>query len=215
MGIPFGKPSGEDKAKQEPVNESTSQNAGEGQRTDSVTDQSGNDQSGEHESLGDVTEQTGNNSNAEIAKPQPTPVGDDLARLDTERKTGEVINTEEPGREKAAAELAADESGLTGEALVEANLANHADDVEEANVLYSSNRIPNYRLGRYQFTKGVLKLTPSEAAKFDALLAKSGPRAKATVTKIDVDAANRVSAQFKESTRVRGVDTAGLGVNAG
>lgn len=77
-----------------------------------------------------------------------------------------------------------------------------------------TSRIPRFKFGRFQFNKGVLTLSAADSAELEKLLESANPRTKATISKVDASAAERVAKRYLESRTVRGVDTAGLGVNS-
>lgn len=116
-------------------------------------------------------------------------------------KPGESAQQNEPTAEQAAqVESQADAA------------AEPVAEVDES-VIWTS-RIPRFKFGRFQFDKGVLKLPAADSAELDKLLESANPRTKATISKVDASAAERVAKRYLESRTVRGVDTAGLGVNS-
>lgn len=57
---------------------------------------------------------------------------------------------------------------------------------------YTSHPIENYRIGRFRFTKGLLRLDGKDAEEFDKLLAAQPPQDQARVRKLDVAAAEAI-----------------------
>lgn len=74
-------------------------------------------------------------------------------------------------------------------------------------VHYTSHPAPNFKIGKYQFTKSKLTLTPAEAEKFDALLADHPGWIRCKVRKLDESAANALIAAHLTGKMVSGVDT--------
>lgn len=77
-------------------------------------------------------------------------------------------------------------------------------------VVFTSHPIERFAIGRrWQFAKGILKLTPEEAKEFESDLAKQPHVVKNKVRKVDVHAAEKVAAEFLRSRMTTGVDTTG------
>lgn len=75
---------------------------------------------------------------------------------------------------------------------------------------YSSAPIARFRVGRFQFEKGLLALTGDDIEAFESLMSGKAvdSRTKSQVKRVNtVAAAAAVSQSFLESKRVRGVDT--------
>lgn len=63
---------------------------------------------------------------------------------------------------------------------------------------FTSHPVNNFRLGKYQFTDGVLNFTDSKKlAKFEELLDDLPPAERNRVKKLDLEAAKRISAEFQ------------------
>lgn len=76
--------------------------------------------------------------------------------------------------------------------------------------LYVSKPIARFKLGRFQFEDGVLRLESEEdVAEFDALLDKQPPFLRQKVKKSTQEMAEAVAASFLKSRMVSGVDTTG------
>jgi hypothetical protein len=73
------------------------------------------------------------------------------------------------------------------------------EELDPRTVLYSCHPIMNYDLGpRFQFTKGVMKLTPEDAEDFDAFHKTLPLREQNEIRKITNEGAEAVIAQFLE-----------------
>jgi hypothetical protein len=59
-------------------------------------------------------------------------------------------------------------------------------------VIYNSQPIQKLAIGSYRFERGVLRLSPAEAEKFDAILAAMPLIERNRVTKIDLAKANQI-----------------------
>lgn len=77
----------------------------------------------------------------------------------------------------------------------------------DGEVQFSSHPIAKFRIGRFQFDRGILRLSGDDLADFRKLMEKASPRDQALVTEINPEAANTVAKSFLESRRTRGVDT--------
>lgn len=63
---------------------------------------------------------------------------------------------------------------------------------------FTSHPVNNFRLGKHQFTDGVLNFTDSKKlAKFEELLEDLPPAERNRIKKLDLDAAKRISQQFQ------------------
>lgn len=90
--------------------------------------------------------------------------------------------------------------------------AGEPEQAEIPVVVYSSGRIPNFRYGRFQFTKGQLTLPVDQAAEFEEFLEKAPIQVQTQITKIDVAGALKALAEYdaQNGGRISGVDTAGF-----
>lgn len=79
---------------------------------------------------------------------------------------------------------------------------------------YSSHPIAKYRIGRFQFERGVLTLEDADAEEFDALLATQPQTVKRRIKKADQAAAESIARSFLQSRMVAGVDTTANSVAA-
>lgn len=173
----------------------------------------------------DNSEQTNEQANdaAEAAKDQLAEGGIEAYGKNTSQdENNPLTSPEQLEAIQRGSEILSGQRGATNERLANiqaagrlarSELAGIAENEEQ--VTYSSHPILNYKLGRFQFVKGVLKLDAEDAAAFDELLEKQPPREKARVKKIDRDAAERVAKRYLDQAtiRTRGVDTAGARSN--
>ena len=77
-------------------------------------------------------------------------------------------------------------------------------------VQYTSHPVSAFRIGRFQFRNGVLRLPPEEAKELDKLLEGATLRTQQVVRKVDVAAGEKVARDFLQlngGTRKRDVDT--------
>ncbi len=72
---------------------------------------------------------------------------------------------------------------------------------------FSSSPISRLRVGRFQFDKGMLRLTGDDLTDFEKLMESMPTLTQVQVKKINLGAANAVAESFLESRRHRGVDT--------
>lgn len=119
---------------------------------------------------------------------------------------------------KAPAQAPADPEGKKEAAAeVDSERRHQAQDADEApqpddSVTYTSHPIDNFRIGRdWQFSKGVLKLSPEKAEKFDKVLEDQPASIRGRIRKIDAAAADKLARQFISSRRTQGVDTSANG----
>ena len=119
-------------------------------------------------------------------------------------KTADELGKDKPEEAKPAETES--EPKLEGEAPED-------DAAETAAVQYITPGIANFRVGEYQFKNGTMSLTPEAAAAFDALLEELPPSESCRIQKVNVDAAEKIAAQFKAagSTMTAGVDTSDSG----
>lgn len=66
----------------------------------------------------------------------------------------------------------------------------------DTKVRYACPKIPNLKIGRFQFEKGVLEISPEEAEKFDKLLSGTTPRTRQVVGKVDKQAGEAVAQAY-------------------
>lgn len=102
---------------------------------------------------------------------------------------------------------------IAGEQAAQANASLRQESDGDTSV-YSSHPISRYRVGRFQFEQGTLRLKGDDVGEFEEIMRNQPPREQARVKKIDVEAANVVARNFAKSqgsSRTRGVDTAGSG----
>jgi hypothetical protein len=75
---------------------------------------------------------------------------------------------------------------------------NEVVEVEQPKARYTSHPITNFRVGRFKFDKGQLALdNADEVAEFEKLLDSLPPVEKMKVRKIDIAAAERISAEYR------------------
>lgn len=73
--------------------------------------------------------------------------------------------------------------------------------------IYSSHPSSRFKLGRFQFERGVLKLNAKDAAELDALLEKQPIPIRNKVKKSTQEDAERIAASFLRSRAIQGIDT--------
>lgn len=73
--------------------------------------------------------------------------------------------------------------------------------------VFSSHPTDRFKLGRFQFEKGTLRLDDADADEFRELLDKQPGFIKSQVRELSVDAANKLAEKFQSGRKVTGVDT--------
>lgn len=106
----------------------------------------------------------------------------------------------------------AEYDAVANEALALAGDAEEGDD----RVTYTSQPIANFRMGEFQFDKGVLKLKPADAERFDKMLDGADERTQAQIRKIDRSAGEAVARRYLDlqSKTTQGIDNTGNTVSA-
>lgn len=132
-------------------------------------------------------------------KPATAPI-DTRGAVDTNRGTltPEALKTEVP--KPTATDM------QEGTAQV---VANHTDGVEVPDdlIIYSCSPILNWRIHRFVFENGEMRLAPADADEFDRLI-KGLPLIDQTrIKKIDVAAANKLIAARAKPAMLTGIDT--------
>lgn len=79
---------------------------------------------------------------------------------------------------------------------------------------YSSHPIAKYRIGRFQFERGVLTLEGADVEEFDALMTTQPQTVKRRIKKANQAAAESIARSFLQSRMVAGVDTTANSVEA-
>lgn len=114
----------------------------------------------------------------------------------------EVESLQQGAEAQSAAARDAPSDGAIAAALATAGV-----EPSDGEVQFSSHPIAKFRIGRFQFDRGLLRLSGDDLTAFRALMEKASPRDQALVTEIDPRAADTVARSFLESRRTRGVDT--------
>lgn len=93
----------------------------------------------------------------------------------------------------------ADEKEKSDAAKLQEQLAiqDHANAIslDQKGTQYTSHPISNFRVGRFRFDKGLLRLDSDDASEFEALLKTLPPTESSRVRKLDVEAAERIVRQ--------------------
>lgn len=80
-------------------------------------------------------------------------------------------------------------------------------DVDSNVTIYSSSPSENYRVGRFQFEKGILRLDAEDAAEFDKIVEGLPPLEQNGIRKIDREAGEKVARTFLQTRMNSGIDT--------
>lgn len=85
----------------------------------------------------------------------------------------------------------------------------------EAAAIYSSHPIARFKMGRFQFERGVLKLNAEDSAEFDEQLAAQPAMIRNRIKKSTQADADRIARSFLQSRKTQGIDTTANSVGSG
>jgi hypothetical protein len=155
-----------------------------------------------------------NPANQEVGETRPTGArlfGGAVKETAPEHADEVVDKPAEAGLGRQSVEPVSTEQPFDVEAAEAANLVGD-DREDDKSVSYAAPGVPNFRIGPYQFERGVLNLTPEDAEKFDNLIGQCSPQIQHAVYKVDAEAGERVARRLKalnEGRMVQGGETSG------
>lgn len=145
--------------------------------------------------------------------PNRTPA---FTKRDGEDENTQLTDTDDLASAKAGA-VAGSAPSVDLIGLEAAELAGDVREGAEDEVQYTSTPIAALKIGRFQFTNGVLRLSGDDVETFEKLLKGSAIRTQQVVRKIDRRGGEAVARRFLESTqgtKTSGVDTSDRGPQA-
>lgn len=166
------------------------------------------------ESVEDVVKVAGVDQSAESVVQAKPPAPGDVATVTpaaAESAEDEVVQVAEEAPEDAQTKVSAEMQAqihAAAERLARSQARGTAPETNEPFAQFSSGRIMRFRLGRFQFEKGLLTLRKqSDIDDFTRVLMAASPRTQATVAAVNREAVRQFNQSFAETVRARGVDT--------